>query len=94
MAEFTFTINVDGLPDPRLEELDDLYEALVDYGGLLGPALAGDLSTGRLSLVVTVEGRNEQAAGAVAGAALGHALIATGRTPTIATVFPALPVAS
>jgi hypothetical protein len=89
MAEYTFRIDVDGLADPRLEWLDDLYEKLIDHGGLLGPSLSGDLVTGRMSLRVTVEQGSAKAASAFATTAFRQALIETGSSQSIATVSPA-----
>lgn len=93
MAEFTFQIDVEGLADPRLDDLGDLHDALVQHSGILGPALAGNLETGALSLIVTAEAASEQAAATLAAVALGHALVETKRTESVARLMPALAIA-
>jgi len=33
MGEYTFFIEAEGMPDPRLDDIDDLYDALVQTAG-------------------------------------------------------------
>lgn len=89
MSEHTITIEVDGLADPRLEDLDDLFDLLDRQEHLLGPALAGNLATGSLSLIVTVESRDEHEAYLLASVALTAALVLTHRAESVARVMPA-----
>lgn len=92
--EFTFQIESTGIPDPRVEDLDDLYEAIVGRTHVLGPALAGDLTSGAVSLIVTIEGlADERDAAAYAVQVLADALVATGRATAVARVDRALALA-
>jgi len=89
MPEFTYDIEAEGLADPRLEELEDLYEALRGRPHILGPAVSGDLETGAIGLTVTVEADDAEAASSMAVSAFSAALVETGRTGVAARVTPA-----
>lgn len=94
MNEHTFEIEATGLPSPRLEDLSDLLEDLVARPHVAGPALAGKLGTGDISLVVTIVDVPEQShAAALAAQVFAEALVATGRAGAVARVERALAVA-
>jgi hypothetical protein len=86
MAEYTFTIEADGLTDPRLENLDDLYDALIRDGRLLGPALGANRVSGAISLIATVEAGDEARGANLISRAFADALIATTRATSVARV--------
>lgn len=81
MAEHTFRVEVEGaaLADGRVEDLEDLYEALAADETVLGPAVAGNIETGEVDAVLTVEADSVEEGASIASRAFARALIATGR---------------
>jgi hypothetical protein len=86
MAEFTYSVTATGLMDPRVEELEDLYEALVSRPDILGPAVGGNLQTGEVDVILTVEARAAEDAATRALRAVRAALVETGRSASVGTV--------
>lgn len=84
--EFTFNVEAEGLSDPRLDDLDDLHAALEREPALLGPAIAANIETGTIDLLVTVQGLSRRHAARLASEAFGRALVATARTASVARV--------
>jgi len=85
MGEYTFFIEAEGMPDPRLDDIDDLYDALVRDGRLLGPALAVN-EDGTIELIGTVEADSEFQGARIAGLVLADALRRTRRASAVARV--------
>lgn len=81
MTEHTFRVEVEGgaLVDGRVEDLEDLYEVLAADPAVLGPAVGGNLKTGEVDVVLTVEAETLEEGAHIAGAAFTRALVATGR---------------
>lgn len=78
MAEHTVHVEAHGGLHPDDEALAGLYEELVGRAELLGPAVSADAGAGSVGLSVSVEAPSEPEARALAGAALGEALVALG----------------
>ena len=90
MPEYTYDIGAEGLAHPRIEELEDLYEALVVRPHILGPAVSGNLETGAIGVTLTVEADSPDEAARTAVAAFSAALVETGRTVVAARVLAEL----
>ena len=84
--EFTYSISATGLADPRVEDLEDLHEALEARPDILGPAVGGNLRTGAVDVILTVEAATAHDAANRALAAVRGALVETGRSEISATV--------
>ena len=90
MAEFTVSIEVEELADPRFGDLDDLQRELLSQPRVFRPSVSGDMHAGTLTMVVTVEAHDEDAARDHAFLVFSRALVATRRTASVARLLPVL----
>jgi hypothetical protein len=85
MDEYTFLIVAEGMPYPRLDDIDDLYDALVSDARMRGPALAVD-EDDSIELVGTVQADSEREGARLAARVMADALRQTRRASTVAWV--------
>ncbi len=88
MTEFTVSLEVDELADPRFGDLDDLRRELQAQPRVFRPVLSGNLTLGTLAMVVTVEARDEDDAREHVFQVVSRALVATRRTASVARLLP------
>ena len=86
VPQFTYEVEVADVTDLRVEQLEEMYEALAGRPGILGPAVGGNLESGTIDIILTVGAEDESAGSFIAASTVTAALGETGLAGAITRV--------